>query len=245
MKFHGLYNFAGTGTEQITGVANTNLPSAEDFLSQNANVFFNGQFTNLSRQLLHVSLHAFLSDGQTVMHKHDIRPYESLDIRNVPLHKIQVYVPANRKVGFHGMGVFILVEDEDERAVALTKSSLSESLRSSPNFDTDTYKKSTITTGTTTTLWTPASDKDIGLYKVNMSVAGAQTIELEWTDSTGSSGVEVIGLYRFGSEGTYTMDFDTAMLRNPNGQNGLLRAITTTTASTQIDCIGHEIVASQ
>ena len=143
------------------------------------------------------------------------------------------------------MGVFVLVEDEDERAVALTKSSLSESLRSSPNFDTDTYKKSTITTATTTTLWTPASDKDIGLYKANMSVAGAQTIELEWTDSAGTGGIKIIGLYRFGSEGTYTMDFDTALLRNPNGQDGLLRAITTTTASTQIDCIGHDIQASQ
>ena len=245
MKFYGLYNFAGTGTEEITGVTNPNQPSAEDFLSQNADVLFSGQFTNLSRQLLHVSLHAFRSDGQTSMHKHDIRPYESLDIRNVPLKKIQIYVPTNKKVGFHGMGVFVLVEDEDERAVAFTKASLSESLRSSPNFDTDIYKKSTITTATTTTLWTPATNKDIGLYKANMAVAGAQTIELEWTDSTGSAGVEVIGLYRFGSEGTYTMDFDTAMLRNPNGQNGLLRAITTTTQSTQIDCIGHEIVASQ
>ena len=78
-----------------------------------------------------------------------------------------------------------------------------------------------------------------------MSVAGAQTIELEWTDSAGTGGVNVIGMYRFGAVGTFVMDFDTAMLRNPNGQNGLLRAITTTTASTQIDCIGHEIVASQ
>ena len=42
-----------------------------------------------------------------------------------------------------------------------------------------------------------------------------------------------------------SMDFDTAMLRNPNGQNGLLRAITSTTAATQIDCIGHYIQASQ
>ena len=41
------------------------------------------------------------------------------------------------------------------------------------------------------------------------------------------------------------MDFDVAMLRNPNGQNGLLRAITSTAAATQIDCIGHYIQASQ
>ena len=55
----------------------------------------------------------------------------------------------------------------------------------------------------------------------------------------------IIGLYRFGSEGTYTMDFDTALLRNPNGNDGLLLATTTTTASTEIDCIGHNILVSQ
>jgi len=41
------------------------------------------------------------------------------------------------------------------------------------------------------------------------------------------------------------MDFDTALLRNPNGNDGLLVATTTTTASTEIDCIGHDILVSQ
>ena len=77
-----------------------------------------------------------------------------------------------------------------------------------------------------------------------MSCAAAQTIELQWTDSAGAN-VAVIGMYRFGNEGTFVMDFDTAMLRNPNGNNGLLKAVTTTTAVTQIDSIGHEITASQ
>ena len=245
MRFYGFYNFKSGGTEEITGIANEGLPSSTDVVSQNNNILFNGEFTNLSRVLVHVGLHAFKSDGATSLHKHDLRPYETIILRNIPLQKVQIYVPSGQKIGFHGMGNLTLVENEDERAVALTKTSLGEALHQSPNFDTDVYKNTDITTATTTTLWTPAQNTSIGLYKVIMACASAQTIELRWTDSTGSSGDAIIGLYRFGAEGTFVMDFDTAMLRNPNGQNGLLRATTTTTGVTKINCIGHEIKASQ
>jgi len=245
MQFISLYNFKGGGTEQITGIANANLPSATDTISQNQNYLFNGQFSNLSRQLVHVRLEAFKSNGQTTMHKHDIRAYESIDLRNIPLRAIHVFVEPNVTAGFHGMGAITQVEDSDERAVALTKCAIFETLHQSPDFDTDEYTKTTITTATTTTIMTPTTSTSIGLYKVTVACAGAQTVELEWTDSAGTGGINVIGLCRFGAEGTFVYDFDTAMLRNPNGQDGLLRAITTTTASTQIDCIGHYIEASQ
>jgi len=245
MQFLSLYNFKGGGTEQITGSANANLPSATDTISQNQNMFFNGQFSNLSRTLVHIRLEAFKSNGQTTLHKHDIRAYESINLRNIPLRSISVFVEPNITAGFHGMGALTLIEDSDERAVALTKCDIFETLHQSPDFDTDEYTKTTITTATTTTIMTPSTDTALGLYKVTISSAGAQTVELEWTNAAGTGGIEVIGLVRFGAEGTFVYDFDTAMLRNPNGQNGLLRAITTTTASTQIDCIGHYIEASQ
>ena len=231
MQFIALYNF--------------NLPSDTDTINQDPNVFFNGQFSNLSRTLVHVRLEAFKTNGQTTLHKHDIRAYESINLRNIPLRSISVFVEPNITAGFHGMGALTLIEDSDERAVALTKCDIFETLHQSPDFDTDEYTKTTITTATTTTIMTPSTDTALGLYKVTISSAGAQTVELEWTNSAGTGGVEVIGLVRFGAEGTFVYDFDTAMLRNPNGQNGLLRAITTTTASTQIDCIGHYIEASQ
>ena len=45
-----VYNFKGGGTEQITGIANENLPSDTDTISPRSRyVFFNGQFSNLSR----------------------------------------------------------------------------------------------------------------------------------------------------------------------------------------------------
>jgi hypothetical protein len=245
MQFLSLYNFKGGGTEQITGITNENLHSETDTISQNPNILFNGQFSNLSRTLVHIRLEAFKSNGQSTLHKHDIRAYESLDLRNIPLRSISVFVEPNVTAGFHGMGALTLVEDADERAVALTKCAIFETLHQSPDFDTDQYTKTSISTATTTTVMTPSTDTAIGLYKVTVSCAAAQTVELEWTDAAGTGGINVIGLLRFGADGTFVYDFDTAMLRNPNGQNGLLRAITTTTAATQIDCIGHYIHASQ
>ena len=245
MRFYGFYNFKGGGTEEITGISNEGLPSSTDNISNNPNIFFSGQFSNLSRRLVHVGLHAFRHDGSTTLHKHDIRAYESLNLSNIPLQKIDVYVEANETVGFHGMGVHTLIEDNDERAVALTKSNINESLNQSPDFDTDIYTSTTITTDTDTIVMTPSTNTALGLYKVTVACAGANTVQLKWTDTAGTGGFQIIGLMRFGAEGTFVYDFDTAMLRNPNGQNGQLMATTTTTASTQIDCIGHYIKASQ
>ena len=245
MRFYGFYNFKGGGTEQITGISNEGLPSSTDNISNNPNILFSGQFSNLSRRLVHVGLHAFRHDGSTTLHKHDIRAYESLNLSNIPLQKIDVYVESDITVGFHGMGVHTLIEDDDERAVALTKSNINEALRQSPNFDTDIYTNTTITTATDTIVMTPSTNTSLGLYKVTVACAGANTVQLKWTDTAGTGGFQIIGLMRFGAEGTFVYDFDTAMLRNPNGQNGQLMATTTTTASTQIDCIGHYIKASQ
>ena len=245
MRFYGFYNFKGGGTEQITGISNEGLPSSTDNISNNPNILFSGQFSNLSRRLVHVGLHAFRHDGSTTLHKHDIRAYESLNLSNIPLQKIDVYVESDITVGFHGMGVHTLIEDDDERAVALTKSNINEALRQSPNFDTDVYTNTTITTATDTIVMTPSTNTSLGLYKVTIACAGANTVQLKWTDTAGTGGFQIIGLMRFGAEGTFVYDFDTAMLRNPNGQNGQLMATTSTTASTQIDCIGHYIKASQ
>ena len=244
MQFLALYNFKGGGTEQITGVANANLPSATDTIAQNQNIFFNGQFSNLSRTLVHIRLEAFKSNGQTTLHKHDIRPYEALSLKNIPLRAIHVYVEPNVTAGFHGMGALTLIEDADERAVALTKCDIFETLNQSPDFDTDIYTSTTITTATDTIVMTPTTGTSLGLYKVTVACAGANTVQLKWTNTAGTGGFQILGLLRFGAEGTFVYDFDTAMLRNPNGQNGQLMA-TTTTASTEIDCIGHYIQASQ
>ena len=244
MQWAGMYNFASSGTEVITGIANESQPSYVDLISTNANLFFSGQFTNLSRVLLGVELSGYLSGGQTSIHNHDLRAYESLNLQNIPMRQVGIYVPTGKTVGFHGMGSLTLVQDEDERAICLSKSMIWEDLHNSPEFELDVYNSTTTTTAATTTLWTPTSESTQGVYKITVAAAGAQTVELQWTDSVGAS-ADKIGLIRFGAAGTFVYDFDTALCRNPNGNDGLLQAITTTTASTQIDTIGHDILASQ
>ena len=72
MKFAGFYNFGGGGTEEITGGSNENIPSFIENVCQNDKMFFSGNFANLSRELIHVTLGGFGSSE--VMHKHDLRP---------------------------------------------------------------------------------------------------------------------------------------------------------------------------
>jgi len=244
MLWSGMYNFASSGTEVITGGTNESQPSYVDLVSNNSNLFFSGQFTNLSRVLLGLELSGYITAGQTSIHNHDLRAYESLNVQNIPLRQIGIYVPNGKTIGFHGMGSLTLVQDEDERAICLSKSMIWEDLHQSPAFELDVYTSTTTTTAATTTLWTPVAESTQGVYKITIASAGAQTVELQWTDDGGAS-AEKIGLIRFSAEGSFVYDFDTALCRNPNGDDGLLQAITTTTASTQIDTIGHDILAGQ
>jgi hypothetical protein len=242
MQFAGIYSFGGGGTETITGGSNENIPSFEESICSNEKMLFSGQFTNLSRVLIHLTMHTFSTSS--TFHKHDLRPYESINVVNVPLSKIGVHVPENIVVGFHGMGVLIQTEDEDEYAVALSKSTMQEDLHNSPDFDTDDYKNVQITSATTTDIWLPTTETDIEVYKITVSTSGAQIVDLIWTDSSNGT-VKTIGKLRFTGEGSFVYDFDSAGLRNPNRQNGKLRAITTTTATTNIQAVGHEVKAGQ
>jgi hypothetical protein len=242
MQYAGLYNFGGGGTETVTGGSNENIPSFEENVCNNDKMLFSGQFSNLSRVLIHVTLRSF--GTAQAMHKHDLRPYESLNVTNIPLSAIAIHVPSGETVGFHGMGVLFQTEDEDEFAVSLSKANLQEDLHNSPDFDTDDYKNVQITTATTTDLWLPTTDTDIQVYKITISVSGANIVDLIWTDDVNGN-VKTIGKIRMTGEGSFVYDFDPAGLRNPNRQNGKLRAITTTTATTDIQVIGHEVEEGQ
>jgi len=242
MKFIGMYNFGGGGTEIITGVANENLPSHTENIGYNEKVLFSGEFTNLSRTLVHVTLQGF-GTAQN-FHRHDLRAYESFVVKNVPLSSVSIYVEPNELIGFHGMGTLVEAEDEDEYAIMLAKSSMNESLPNSPVFDTDDYARVTSNAAATVDLYASGADDDFALYKLTASVAAANIIDIFWTNSANAN-VEFIGQLNFASSGTFVYDFPEGMLRNPNRQGGKLRMTTSTNASTVIDVIGHEVHAGQ
>ena len=242
MKFVGMYNFGGGGTEIITGIANENLPSHTENIGYNEKVLFSGEFTNLSRTLVHVTLQGFGSAQN--FHRHDLRAYESFIVKNVPLASVSIYVNAGEQIGFHGMGTLVEAEDEDEYAIMLAKSSMNEALPNSPQFDTDDYARVTSNAAATVDLFASGADDDFALYKLTASVAAANIIDIFWTDSANAN-VEFIGQLNFASSGSFVYDFPEGMLRNPNRQGGKLRMTTSTNAVTVIDIIGHEVHAGQ
>lgn len=242
MKFVGMYNFGGGGTEIITGIANEQLPSHTENIGYNEKVLFSGEFTNLSRTLVHITLHGFGSAQN--FHRHDLRAYESFVVQNVPLASVSIYVNAGEDIGFHGMGTLVEAEDEDEYAIMLAKSTMNEKLPNSPQFNTDDYDRVTVAAAQTGDLVVSGADEDYALYKLTISAQAAQTVDVFWTDSANAN-VEFIGKISFGDLGTWVYDFDPAYLRNPNRQGGKLRYTTATAASTTFDCIGHEVHAGQ
>jgi hypothetical protein len=242
MKFLGMWNLGGGGTEVITGVANEQLPSHTENICFNEKVLFSGEFTNLSRTLVHVTLNGFGSAQS--FHRHDLRAYESFVVKNLPLASVSIYVNAGEDIGFHGMGSLVQAEDEDEYAICLAKSTMNEKLPNSPNFDTDDYARVTQAAAATVDLVVSGTDEDFAVYKITASVDAAQVIDLFWTDSANGN-IEFIGQLRFASEGTFVYDFPDSMLRNPNRQGGKLRMTTSTAASTVVDVIGHEVHAGQ
>ena len=244
MQLVGFYNFGNAtgGTTTITGVSNENLPSFTENIGYNEKVFFSGSFSNLSRQEIHVTLQGF--GTTTSFHRHDLRAYESFTIHNVPLASVSVYVPSGESVGVHGMGTLVLAEDEDEFAICLAKAHFGESLPNSPQFNTSVYTRTTQAAAATFDLVVPPTDKDVAVYKITMSPSGANVIDIFWTDSSNAN-VQFIGRYTFSASGTFVMDFDPAYLRNPNRQNGKLRATTSTAASTVFDVISNSVGSGQ
>ena len=71
MDFNGFFNSGGTGTVLVVGGANENIPAFTELVCSNEKMFFSGQFTNLSRQLIHITIQGFGTAAQ--FHKHDLR----------------------------------------------------------------------------------------------------------------------------------------------------------------------------
>jgi hypothetical protein len=239
----GFYNFAGSGTDEIIGIGSATLPSFTEIINNDPKTFFSGQFTNLSRELLHINIKGVSGQTQT-MHKHDIRPYESINVINIPIGEIDVIIESTNTLGFHGMGVLWQVSDEDEFAVFASKSSITES-GSNPNvFNTDSYTRVTSTTAATQDLVTSGTNTDFALYKITFGCAAANVIDLFWTDSANGN-IKFIGRIEMAGAGTFVFDTSDGMLRNSNRQGGKLRMTTSTTGNTVVDIIGHMVESGQ
>ena len=241
-----MYNMGGQGTVLLTGTANDNVPVFTENVCSNEKMFFSGQFANLSRELIHITFQGFGS--ALSFHKHDLRAYESIQLFNVPLSTVSIHVNATTnplaQISIHGMGTLTQATDEDEYAIILAKSHMSEALPNSPVFNTDSYTRVNQAAAATVDLVTSTLLTDFAVYKLTASVAAANVIDIFWTDSANAN-VAFIGQLNFASAGTFVYDFPDSMLRNPNRQGGKLRMTTSTGAAAVIDVIGHVVQAGQ
>ena len=242
MEFNGFYNFAGGGTETILGVANDNLPSFTENVCANEKMLFTGQFSNLSRQLIHITFQGFGS--AQAFHKHDLRAYESIQLYNIPISSVSLHVPAGETIGIHGMGSIWTAQDEDEYAIMGAKSGMFEALPNSPNFNTDSYTRVTQAAAATVDLVVSGANDDFAAYKITVSPVAAQVVDLFWTNAANGN-INFIGNLNFAGAGTFVYDFPDSMMRNPSRQGGKLRMTTSTAASTVVDVVGHIVLVGQ
>jgi len=246
MEFSGMYNMGGTGTVLLTGSANDNIPVFTENVCSNEKMMFSGQFANLSRETIHITFQGFGSSLK--FHRHDLRAYESIQLFNIPLASLSVHVTATvnltAQVSVHGMGTLVTAQDEDEYAIMLAKSHMSEALPNSPVFNTDSYTRVTQAAAATVDLVVSTATTDFAAYKITVSPVAAQIVDLFWTDSANGN-INFIGNLNFASSGSFVYDFPDSLMRNPARHGGKLRATFSTAASTVVDVVGHIVQGGQ
>ena len=221
-----------SGTEEFTGTDDVTITQAntrnvgDDTLNQ----YFMGQISNLSNIDCRIQLY-FGTQGQ--MHTHDLRAKESFNINGLPLTRMAVVVNGTVKV--HGMGVILEAETPQDHIMLLSESYMQENLAYYRTYSFSNCTHTDITTATTTTIATPTANTCLRPFKVVMRSAGANIITVQSTDSDGTSNANIIGSYEFTAGGTAEINWGANGWTIPNGNDGLLRAVTTQAVVVDID----------
>lgn len=224
-----------SGQRAFTG---TDLVQEAGFVEvgETGNDFFVGQIENVSDATCQIELVGYGGLQQ----RFRLRPNESIRIQGSPLSRVRVFV--NGTVTLRGTGVIIRADTVEQAEKLLVQANLIERAASTASvFVFPTYDHTDIAAAATTTLATPAAGLQIRVYKITVATQAANRIELRWTDSDGTSNPNTIGFVNFTGEGTFVYDFGDNGLLIPNGVDGLLRAITSTTAVTDIDVISEDV----
>ena len=244
MKFLGFYNLGATGTESFTGTDAGVVATANNRkITAPADAFFIGQFSNLSPIDIRLFLRSEYIGTASGLHVHDLRAYESIELRCIPL--VSIGVALNGTALIHGMGILVVPESPEEKAVLLANAGILERLPSGRYYNFTIYDHADITTNTTTTIATPASGQRVRVYKIIIGTITAVRCELRWTDSDGTSNVRRIGQINFGGEGSFVIDLGDKGIECPNGNDGLLRVVTTNIGASpavDVDVISTDVL---
>ena len=195
--------------------------------------FFSGSIINMTPQECRLQIttegfqHVIIS----------IPEYGGIHFKKHPMTSIRVAV--NGTVRIKGFGFIVDEENKQDFAMLLANETIEVVNGVGRNNTFSDYTHTDITTATTTTITTPSTGHTLRIYKVMVSVQGAARPVLQWTDSDGTSNVNIIGGPNYGAEGSWIWDFGDSGLHCPNGVGGLLRLVSNNTAVLDVDVISR------
>ena len=196
--------------------------------------FFSGSIINLTPQTCRLQI---TTEGfQNVIIS--IPEYGGIHFKKHPMTSIRVAV--NGTVRMKGFGFIVDEQTSEDFARLLANETIEVVSDIGRNNTYSDYTHSDITTATTTTAAIPATGFTLRLYKAMLSTQGAARPVLQWTDSDGTSNVNIIGGPNYGAEGSWIWDFGDRGLHCPNGVGGLLRLVSNNTAVLDLDVITRD-----
>jgi len=195
--------------------------------------FFSGSIINMTPQECRLQIttegfqHVIIS----------IPEYGGIHFKKHPMTSIRVAV--NGTVRIKGFGFIVDEETKQDFAMLLANETIEVVNDVGRNNTFSDYTHTDITTATTTTITTPSTGHTLRIYKAMLSTQGAARPVLQWTDSDGTSNVNIIGGPNYGAEGSWIWDFGDRGLHCPNGVGGLLRLVSNNTAVLDVDVISR------
>ena len=196
--------------------------------------FFSGSIINMTPQECRLQIttegfqHVIIS----------IPEYGGIHFKKHPMTSIRIAV--NGTVRIKGFGFIVDEETPEDFAKLLANETIEVVNDVGRNKTYSDYTHSDISTATTTTAATPATGHTLRLYKAMLSTQGAARPILQWTDSDGTSNVNIIGGPNYAAEGSWIWDFADEGLHCPNGVGGLLRCVSNNTAVLDLDVITRD-----
>jgi len=196
--------------------------------------FFSGSIINMTPQecRLQITTEGF----QTVIIS--VPEFGGIHFKKHPMTSIRVAV--NGTVRIMGFGFIVDEQTAEDFAKLLANETIEVVSDVGRNNTYSNYAHTDISTATTTTITTPATGRTLRIYKVMCSSQGAARPIVQWTDSDGTSNVNIIGGPNYGSEGSWIWDFGDRGLHCPNGVGGLLRLVSNNTAVLDVDVISRD-----
>lgn len=237
-----------SGEMVLEATSNANVVPQSQMIRtcENENQMLTGVVINESDTTAMVLIYGF---GGRLMHNHQLKAYAKLEFKN--LNAEYIGFVSSEVTELHVMIQKWQLTPQEAQAIFnnLPDVQFTDVQADTPYRVFDQYTHTNISSATTTTIAAP-SDANHRLRVLQVSIAVISgTVPtgpiIEWTDADGTSDVKQIAQIFMNSLGTFIMPLGVDGLQCPNGAGGLLRCVSSNTASLKIDVIWQETVNNE